>query len=57
MSKQITYEELPQTAKDLFSVDPKSLINEFAFYLYDNGNIDCWFRSAWVATWNGKEWE
>jgi hypothetical protein len=56
MKKLIEFKDLPAYAQDGFSEDQISYIDEFKFYLYENGNIEAEYANDPIAFWNGKEW-
>lgn len=56
-SVKIPFSSLPEKAKDGFSEDQLSYIDEFTFYWFADNDIECWYAGECLATFNGNAWK
>jgi hypothetical protein len=57
MIKPISFDDLPQAAKDGISEQQKSYIDEFTFLTSEDGSrIEAWYAQKLLAIWDGQGW-
>lgn len=56
---KLSFNSLPQLAKDKMSEEQISYSDEFSFYRYNDSDndIEAYYGGEYLATWNGKGWE
>jgi hypothetical protein len=57
VSKKVSFSELPKLAQDLISPEQKSYIDEFTFYLMNDGDYVAEYAEEILAVFSGTGWE
>lgn len=54
MKYKINHTELPAKALAEMPEEPRSYVDEFEFFRLENGDIEAWYASEFLCTWNAK---